>query len=196
MDTNLASPMRIRVPFDDDTIAHLHAGDTLLLTGTVLGARDAAHARLVKTLAEGQPLPVVLKDQVIYYVGPAPAKPGMAVGPAGPTTSGRMDSFTPALLAQGVKGLIGKGTRTDEVKGALVWYHAVYLVTFGGAAALLARQIKSSRVVAYPELGPEAIYEFVFEDFPAVVANDVYGQDAYLNGRAAYALPRSLQEKI
>lgn len=178
--------IRIEAPFDDGTIERLHAGDVVLITGRLYGARDAAHARLVECLARGEPLPVLLDRQVIYYVGPAPAKPGNAIGPAGPTTSGRMDPYTIPLLEHGVKGLIGKGSRSLEVKNALVRHHAIYLAAIGGAAAVLARQIKSSRVIAYPDLGTEAIYEFQVEDFPAIVVNDIYGADAYLEGRKTY----------
>jgi fumarate hydratase subunit beta len=178
--------IHIETPFEDQTLEALHAGDVVLITGKLFGARDAAHVRLVETILRGEPMPVQLDRQVIYYVGPAPAKPGNIIGPAGPTTSGRMDPYTLRLLQQGVKGFIGKGSRSSEVKNALVRYHAVYLATIGGAAALLARQIISSQIVAYPDLGAEAIYEFYVEDFPAIVVNDIYGNDAYIDGREFY----------
>jgi fumarate hydratase subunit beta len=178
--------IRIQAPFDDKTIERLQAGDMVLISGILYGARDAAHARLADTISCGEPIPVPLKGQVIYYVGPAPAKPGSVIGPAGPTTSGRMDPYTVPLLQNGVKGFVGKGYRSPEIKDALVKYHAVYLATIGGAAALLARQFKASRIVAYPDLGTEAIYEFMVEDFPAIVVNDIYGADAYASGREIY----------
>lgn len=178
--------IRIQAPFNDQTIESLHAGDVVLITGILYGARDAAHARLTETLLFGKPLPIPVEGQVIYYVGPAPAKPGCVIGPAGPTTSGRMDPYTVPLLANGVKGFVGKGYRSPEIKAALLKYHAVYLATIGGAAALLARQIKASRIVAYPDLGTEAIYELMVEDFPAIVVNDIYGADAYASGRENY----------
>jgi fumarate hydratase subunit beta len=176
----------IQAPFDDQTIEHLNAGDMVLISGSLYGARDAAHSRLVETISLGDPIPIPLKSQVIYYVGPAPAKPGFAIGPAGPTTSGRMDPYTIRLLQKGVKGFIGKGYRSPEIKLALIKYRAVYLATVGGAAALLSQHIKSSRIIAYPDLGAEAIFEFVVEGFPAVVVNDIYGGDAYINGRNTY----------
>ena len=176
----------IQAPFDDKTIEYLHAGDMVLISGILYGARDAAHARLADTISRGEPLPIDLQGQVIYYVGPAPAKPGFVIGPAGPTTSGRMDPYTVPLLEKGVKGFVGKGYRSPEIKAAFVKYHAVYLATIGGAAALLARQIKASRIVAYPDLGTEAIYEFIVEGFPAIVVNDIYGADTYASGREKY----------
>ncbi|MFQ5578761.1 MAG: FumA C-terminus/TtdB family hydratase beta subunit [Anaerolineae bacterium] len=182
-------PKQILAPFDEQTVAHLRAGDMVEISGVLYGARDAAHKRLVAAIERGQPLPVLLAGQVIYYVGPAPAKPGHAVGPAGPTTSGRMDPYTLPMLRQGVKGFIGKGYRSPAVKGALVKYRAVYLAAVGGAAALLARRIKAGRVLAYSDLGPEAIREFTVEKFPAIVVNDMYGGDAYAEGRAAWANP-------
>lgn len=169
----------IQTPFSDETVAQLYAGDLIAITGVVYGARDAAHKRMAEALARGEGLPIPLAGQVIYYVGPAPAKAGQVIGPAGPTTSGRMDPYTLPLLAQGVKGLIGKGYRSVEVKQALVQHRAVYCAAVGGAAAILARHILASRVLAYDDLGPEAIYAFVFADFPVIVVNDIYGGDAY-----------------
>ena len=181
----------IQAPFDDKTIDRLHSGDMVLISGILYGARDAAHARLTAAISCGEPLPIPLKGQVIYYVGPAPAKPGCVIGPAGPTTSGRMDPYTVALLQNGVKGFIGKGYRSLEIKKALVKHHAVYLATIGGAAALLAQHIKASRVVAYPDLGAEAVFEFKVIDFPAIVVNDIYGADAYVRGREIYLRHKS-----
>lgn len=170
-------------PFTDADLLPLRAGDGIRISGTIYTARDAAHSRLAELIRRGEPLPVDLTGQAIYYVGPAPAKAGQPIGPAGPTTSGRMDPYTPALLAQGVRLLIGKGYRSPEVKAALVQHRAVYAAAVGGAAALLARHIRSSRVVAWPELGTEAIHELTVEDFPAIVINDCHGGDAYADGR-------------
>jgi len=176
----------ITMPLTDQVVAGLRVGDRLLLNGLIYTARDAAHQRLVAALAAGQLLPIPLAGQVIYYVGPAPARPGQIIGPAGPTTASRLDPYTPQLLAQGLKGMIGKGKRNKTVREALVNHRAVYLVTVGGAAALIAEQIKSVELVAYPDLGPEAIYRFEVEAFPVVVANDVYGADLFEQGQAAY----------
>lgn len=173
-------PTALQTPLTKSQVFELHAGTRVLISGRVYGARDAAHRRLVEMINQGQERPVDFRDQVIYYVGPAPAKAGHVIGPAGPTTSGRMDPYTIPLLQQGVRGLIGKGYRSAEVKAALAEYGAVYFGTIGGAAALLARQIKSSRVMAFEDLGPEAIFEFEFANFPAIVVNDVYGNEAYV----------------
>jgi fumarate hydratase subunit beta len=178
--------IHIQAPFSDETVANLRAGDAVLISGVLYGARDAAHKRLVEAIRSGDPLPIPLDGQVIYYVGPAPAKPGQPIGPAGPTTSGRMDPYTIPLLQQGVKGFIGKGYRSPEIKRALAEYGAVYLAAIGGAAALLARQIKDSAIVAYEDLGPEAIRRMEVVDFPAIVVNDIYGGDAYEQGRQRY----------
>jgi len=183
----------VQVPFDKETIERLRAGDMVLISGILYGARDAAHKRLVEALARGEPLPVNLEGRVIYYVGPAPAKPGHVIGPAGPTTSGRMDPYTIPLLECGLKGLIGKGYRSPEVKAALVKHRAVYLAAVGGAAALLAQRIQASRVLAYSDLGTEAIYELLVQDFPAIVVNDIYGGDAYVSGRDSYLSASSAQ---
>lgn len=175
--------MDLMTPLDDSAIAAVRAGDVVTLSGVVYGARDAAHQRMAAALERGEALPVDLRGQAIYYVGPAPAKPGHVIGPAGPTTSGRMDPYTEAMLAQGVRAFIGKGYRSEAVKAALLSHRALYLAAVGGAAALLARHIVASRVVAYADLGPEAIYEFVFERFPAVVVHDIYGGDGYARAR-------------
>lgn len=173
-------------PFTDADLLPLRAGDSIRISGTIYTARDAAHKRLAELIARDEPLPVDLTGQAIYYVGPAPAKAGHPIGPAGPTTSGRMDAYTPALLEHGVKLLIGKGYRSPEVRAALVQHRAAYAAAVGGAAALLARHIRSSRVVAWPELGTEAIYELIVEDFPAIVINDCHGGDAYADGQRAW----------
>jgi fumarate hydratase subunit beta len=179
-------PIRLSAPLSRWDVESLHAGDRVMLSGVVYTARDAAHARLIALLEQGKPLPFPVEGQVIYYVGPTPPRRGSPIGSAGPTTSGRMDPYTPALLAAGVKGLIGKGRRSVEVRDALVKQRAVYFAATGGAGALLARRIKSSEVVAWEDLGAEAVRRLVFEDFPLVVINDVFGNDLYEEGAAAY----------
>lgn len=178
--------LRIVTPLDEEVVLSLRAGDQVLINGVVYGARDQAHLRLAQALLRGEALPIPLEGQVIYYVGPAPAKQGWAIGPAGPTTSERMDPFTVPLLEGGLKGMIGKGYRSSEVKAAIQYHKAVYLASIGGGAALLARSIRRSRVVAYPELGTEAIYELELEDFPAMVVLDAHGGDLYKEGRRQY----------
>ncbi len=173
----------LSLPLTDTDLLPLRAGDSIRISGVIYTARDAAHKRLAELIERGAPLPVKLAGQAIYYVGPAPAKAGHVIGPAGPTTSGRMDSYTVPLLRLGVKLLIGKGYRSPEVKQALVEERAVYAAAVGGAAALLARHIRSSRAVAWPELGTEAIHELTVEEFPAIVINDCHGGDAYSEGR-------------
>lgn len=182
----MAEVKRIKAPFTDETVRSLRAGDQVLISGRILVARDAAHKRLVELLKEGKPLPVDLKDQVVYYAGPSPAKPGQVTGSVGPTTSGRMDAYTPTVLAQGLKGMIGKGYRTQEVKDAMVKYGAVYMAAVGGAAALIAKSVKEARILAYEDLGAEAVREFVVQDFPAIVVNDCYGGDLYQEGIKQY----------
>lgn len=181
------SVKKITTPLTDDDIMNLKAGDNVLITGVIYTGRDAAHKKLVELLDKGEDLPVDLKGQAIYYVGPTPAKPGQVIGSAGPTTSGRMDAYTPAVLAQGLKVLIGKGSRNEAVKEALKDNKAVYMASVGGAAALLARTIKKAEVVAYEELGPEAIRRLEVEDFPATVVNDAYGNNLYEEGTNKYA---------
>jgi fumarate hydratase subunit beta len=178
---------RLTLPLTDEAVSSLRAGDRVLLSGTMLAARDAAHKRLVQLVEQGEPLPVELAGQVIYFVGPSPAKPGKAIGSAGPTTSGRMDAYSPVLLDLGLKGMVGKGYRGPAVKEAMMRNRAVYLAAVGGAAALLAQRIRASRVVAYEELGPEAIRELEVVDFPAIVINDIYGGDLYEEGRRQFA---------
>ena len=177
---------KIRAPFDEATARSLRAGDRVLISGTILAARDAAHKRMVETLDKGDPLPVDLKGAVVYYVGPSPAKPGEVIGAAGPTTSGRMDAYTPRLLDQGLKGMIGKGYRKPEVVEAMKKHGVPYLAAVGGAGALIARSIKKYTVLAYEDLGPEAVAAMEVEDFPAVVAMDCRGEDLYLQGPARY----------
>ena len=177
---------KITTPLTDESVKALKAGDSVLITGIIYTGRDAAHKRLVETLQKGEKLPVDLKGQIIYYVGPAPAKPGYPIGPAGPTTSERMDPYTPALLAYGMKGMIGKGNRTPQVIEALKKHTAVYFAAVGGAAALIAKRIKKCETVAYGDLGPEAVMKLTVEDFPVVVVNDCYGNDLYEEGMKKY----------
>ena len=177
---------KVRLPLTDEQIKDLHAGDNVLLTGVLYVARDAAHKRLVETLDKGQPLPFDIKGQTVYYMGPSPAKPGQVIGAAGPTTSGRMDSFSPRLMEVGLKGMIGKGNRSQAVKDAIKKNKAVYFAAIGGAGALIAGVIRKSEVVAYEELGAEAIRKLEVEDFPVTVINDIYGNDLYQEGKAKY----------
>ena len=165
---------RISLPLTDETIESLRAGDSVLISGDLLTGRDAAHKRFFQLLEQGNPLPVDLKGQVIYYVGPAPAKPGYPVGPAGPTSSYRMDAYTPALLDLGMKGMIGKGARSPEVLDAIQRNHAVYFAAIGGAAALIARSIKEESLLCYEDLGTEAVRRYRVEDFPAIVVCLLY----------------------
>lgn len=157
----------------------LRAGDRVLLSGVIYTARDAAHKRLYDLLQAGEELPVDLRGQVIYFVGPTPARPGQVIGSAGPTTSGRMDAYTPALIAYGLRGMIGKGRRSPEVLKAIQEHGAVYFGATGGAGALLAKRIVKAEVVAYPDLGPEAIHRLEVKDFPVIVVNDAHGGDLY-----------------
>ncbi len=177
---------KIRLPLTDEALAGLKAGDNVLLTGTLYVGRDAAHQRMVEALEQGKPLPFDVKGQAIYFMGPSPARPGQAIGAAGPTTSGRMDSYSPRLIAEGLKGMIGKGMRSAEVKDAMQQYRAVYLAAIGGAGALISKTIKKSEVIAYEELGAEAVRRLEVVDFPATVVNDIYGGDLYQQGKARY----------
>jgi len=179
--------MKITTPLTDAVIEQLHAGDTVEITGTIYVARDAAHKRMVEALDRGEKLPVDLRGQIVYYMGPSPTKPGQVIGSAGPTTSGRMDAYTPRLLEIGLKGMIGKGLRAQPVKDAMKKYKAVYFAATGGAAALIAQRIKKARVIAYEDLGAEALQELQVEDFPVIVVNDMYGGDAYEEGKKRYA---------
>lgn len=178
--------INLTTPLTDKLVTSLEIGDQVFLNGMVYTARDAAHKRLIDLLDAGKPLPFDVRGQVIYYVGPSPARPGRVIGAAGPTTSYRMDPYAPRLLELGLKGMIGKGKRAPVVKEAMVRYQAVYLGATGGAGALISRSIKSSEVIAYEELGPEAIRRLVVENFPAVVINDTQGRDLYEEGIKAY----------
>lgn len=170
---------RIQLPITDEDIKGLKAGDSVLLTGTIITGRDAAHKRLFELIEKGEELPVDVRGELIYYVGPAPAKPGYAVGPAGPTSSYRMDKFTPALLDLGMKGMIGKGARSQEVIDAIVRNKAVYFAAIGGAAALIAKSIKKEEILCYEDLGTEAVRRYTVEDFPCIVAIDSEGNNVY-----------------
>ncbi len=170
---------KINLPITDADIKDLKAGDSVLLSGTILTGRDAAHKRLFELIQDGKELPVDLKGELIYYVGPAPAKPGYAVGPAGPTSSYRMDKYAPSLLDLGLKGMIGKGARNKDVVDAIVRNNGVYLVAIGGAAALIAKSIKAEELLCYEDLGTEAIRRYTVEDFPCIVAIDSEGNNVY-----------------
>ena len=173
-------------PLSDEDISQLKAGDIVNLTGTIYTARDAAHKKIVDLIDAKKELPFDLKGAVIYFVGPTPPKPNEPIGSAGPTTSYRMDSYSPTLLANGLKGMIGKGKRNQEVKDACVEYKGIYFGATGGAGALLGKRIKSSEIIAYPELGPEAIRKIEVEKFPVTVINDTFGADLYQIGRDQY----------
>jgi len=177
----------ITVPLADDRVQTLCAGDHVLLTGRVYGARDAVHKRFIELLDEGRPLPVSLENEVLFYVGPTPVQPGRPVGAVGPTTSSRMDCYTPRLLEQGLKGTIGKGPRADWLHEVYARHGAVHFAAAGGAAALLSQSVAAFEVVAYPELGPEALMRFELDRMPVMVAIDSSGRDIYALGRDRYA---------
>lgn len=178
--------IKLNAPFSKEDIKDLKAGDNVLITGTIMAARDAAHKRLFETFQKGEKIPVDLLNQTIYYLGPSPAKPGEVIGAAGPTTSGRMDKYTPMMLDLGISGMIGKGYRNKEVIDAIIKHKAVYMVAIGGAGALIAKSIKKYEVLAYPELGPEAIARLEVVDFPAIVAIDSKGTNFYEIGQQKY----------
>ena len=177
---------KITTPLTSEKVQDLKAGDNVLISGYIYTARDAAHKRLIELLDEGKELPFDIKDQIIYYVGPTPAKEGEPIGSAGPTTSYRMDPFTPALLEKGLKGMIGKGKRSEEVIDAIVKEGATYFVAVGGAAALIGKCVKSAEVIAYEDLGAEAIRKLYVEDFPAIVVVDKDGNNYYEIGQREY----------
>lgn len=177
---------RLTLPLSDSDIKDLKAGETVLLSGTMLTGRDAAHKRLYELVEKGEKLPIDIKGELIYYVGPAPAKPGFAVGPAGPTSSYRMDKYAPTLLDLGLKGIIGKGARNQDVIDAIVRNGCVYFACVGGAAALIAKSIKKEEILCYEDLGTEAIRRYTVEDFPCIVAIDSYGNNAYTEGQKDY----------
>jgi fumarate hydratase subunit beta len=179
---------RITTPVSDDVIEKLRAGDRVFITGFLFTGRDSAHKKLIDLVNEGKELPIDVKGQFIYYVGPTPARPGNPIGSAGPTTSYRMDSYAPTLHKLGLKGTIGKGARSEEVKESLKKYKAVYLAAVGGAGALISKSIVHAEVIAYPELGPEAIRRVEVKDFPCIVINDMYGSDLYEEGKEQYQI--------
>jgi fumarate hydratase subunit beta len=180
--TNLKTPLTAK------DVEPLRAGDRVTISGIVYTARDAAHRRLVDLIEAGKDLPFKVEGQVIYYVGPSPAPPGRVIGAAGPTTSYRMDPYAPKLMELGLKGMIGKGKRSDEVKEAIKRHKAVYMAAIGGAGALMSKAIKSARVIAYEDLGPEAIRELEVENLPAIVVNDTVGNDLYIEGTDKYRI--------
>ena len=184
----MAQAKKVMLPLTDEILKDLKAGDNLLLTGVIYVARDAAHKRMVETMDQGKPLPFDIKGATIYYMGPSPARQGKVIGSAGPTTSGRMDAYAPRLIAEGLKGMIGKGLRSQAVKDAMVKHKAVYLGAIGGAGAVISLSIKKADVVAYEELGAEAIRRLEVEDFPVTVVNDIYGGDLYEEGKAKYGV--------
>jgi fumarate hydratase subunit beta len=177
----------ITTPLTDADVESLKSGDRVRITGVLYTGRDAAHARLIALLDEGNPLPIDVKGQIIYYTGPSPARPGMVIGSVGPTTASRMDKYAPRLLALGLKGMIGKGYRTQPVKEALVKHKGIYFGAVGGAGAVLSRHVKKAKVVAYEDLGTEAIRRMEVDRFPAVVVNDCHGNDLYQEGMKQYA---------
>jgi len=177
---------KITLPLTDETLKDLRAGDSLLLTGVIYIGRDAVHKRFIEALDQRRSLPIDIKGQTIFYTGPCPPRPGKPIGSTGSTTSIRMDSYSPRLIAEGLKGMIGKGMRTKPVKDAMMKYKAVYMGTIGGTGALLSTSIKKAEVLAYEELGTEALRRIEVEDFPVTVINDIYGGDLYEEGKAKY----------
>lgn len=180
--------MKITTPLTDEIVEQLRAGDKVLISGTMFVARDAAHKRMVETLDRGEELPFDPQGQVIYYMGPSPAPPGRPIGSAGPTTSYRMDPYAPRMMEVGLKGMIGKGNRNMAVREAIQKHKAIYLAATGGAAALIAQSIKQAEVIAYEELGAEAVRRLEVEDFPAIVVNDCHGHDAYEEGKDKFSI--------
>lgn len=182
-------PKRLEAPFTFEDVEALRAGDVVRISGIFFTARDAAHARMKEAIENGEPLPFDIEGQTIYFTGPAPASPGHVLGPAGPTTSSRMDPYSPLLIERGLRAMIGKGLRSEEVKSSMRKHGCVYFGAVEGTAALLARCVKEVEIVAYEDLGSEAIRKLTVEDFPAVVVNDLYGGDLYLEGREKYRKP-------
>ncbi len=182
----MTAPIKIVPPLTDDVVVKLKAGDRVVITGVIYTARDMAHKYMVEGHRKGEKMPFDLKGQILYYTGPTPAAPGRIIGSAGPTTSYRLDKYTPYLLEQGIKGMVGKGPRGREVKDAIKLHKAVYFAAIGGAGALISKTIRKAEVIAYPELGTEAVMRLEVEDFPAVVVNDVHGADLYQIGIDQY----------
>ncbi|MFH1647928.1 MAG: Fe-S-containing hydro-lyase [Chloroflexota bacterium] len=177
---------KVKLPLSEAAVNKLKAGDSVLLSGLLYVARDVAHQRMLAALERGEPLPFDVRGQTIYYMGPSPAPPGRVIGSAGPTTSSRMDAVTPRLLAAGLRGMVGKGTRSEEVKDAMKKHGAVYFGVVGGTGALLSKRITKSEVIAYEDLGPEAVLRLEVKDFPATVVNDTHGGDLYEEGKKKY----------
>ena len=176
----------LKAPFTDDVVRSLKAGDMVYISGTIYTARDAAHKRLVEMLADGQPMPFDFGGQAVYYAGPCPAKPSKPIGSVGPTTGGRMDAYSPTLIAEGLKVMIGKGSRSKEVVDALKQYTGVYFAAIGGAAALMAKCVKSAEIIAFDDLGTEAIRRLEVEELPVIVVLDCQGNNAYERGRREF----------
>ncbi len=183
----MSAVVELRPPLRDADVSGLKVGDRVVINGVIYGARDAAHKKMVELLEASKPLPVDLHGAILYYVGPTPAPPGRPIGAAGPTTSLRMDAYAPRMYEYGVKATIGTGNRNQAVVDSLVKHKAVYLIAVGGLGATLSGCIKSAKVIAYPELGTEALWEFRVEDFPAIVANDTQGRDVFKEGQEVWA---------
>ncbi len=182
-------PIRLETPLQLEDVEPLRSGDVVRLYGVIYAARDAAHARIKEAIDKGEPLPFDPEGQAVYYTGPAPARPGSALGPAGPTTASRMDPYAPLLIERGLRGMIGKGVRSEEVLEAMRRHGCVYFGAVEGTAALLADRVKEAKVVAHEDLGPEAILRLVVEEFPVVVVNDLHGGDLYREGRERWRNP-------
>jgi fumarate hydratase subunit beta len=191
----MTDPVKIYTPLTDDVIMQLRSGDRVLITGVIYTGRDMAHKYMVEGHRKGEKLPFELKGQILYYTGPTPAPPGRPIGSAGPTTSYRMDKYTPYLLELGLKGMIGKGPRGQEVQDAIKKHKAIYFAAIGGAGALISKAIRKAELIAYPELGTEAVMRLEVEDFPSVVVNDVYGGDLYRIGVEQYKDGGNLEEE-
>jgi fumarate hydratase subunit beta len=182
---------QLQAPFPPEDIADLRTGDVVRISGTLYTARDAAHARMAAAITAGEPLPFDVEGQVVYFTGPAPARPGAVIGSAGPTTASRMDAYSPLLIERGLRGMVGKGLRSEAVKAAMREHGCVYFGAVEGTAALLAQCVRSAEVVAYADLDSEAVRRLVVEKFPAVVVNDLHGGDLYLEGRERWRRPWS-----
>ena len=187
----LEESRRIALPFTDEIVSQLRAGDRLLLSGTLYVARDAAHKRMVEALDRGESLPFDVRGATIYFMGPSPARPGRPMGAGGPTTASRMDPYSPRLIELGLKAMIGKGSRSRTVRDAMVQHNAVFLGGVGGAGALLSKAVKSAEVIAYDDLGPEALRRLVVQELPVTVVDDATGRDLYEEGRARYRRARN-----
>ena len=195
IEVSMSDPIKLIPPLTDEVVMKLKAGDRVVITGVIFTARDMAHKYMAEGQKKGEKVPFDLKGQILYYTGPTPAAPGQVIGSAGPTTSYRMDKYTPHLLELGLKGMIGKGPRSQEIKDAIRKYKAVYFAAIGGAGALISKTIRKAEVIAYPELGAEAVMRLEVEDFPAVVVNDVHGADLYRIGVEQYRQIETVDEE-